>query len=847
MEELDFKEITSILWRKKFIVLAIILIFIIIGAVYSYKIITPDYKASTTLILGRINSSSSDILSQTGKDTNQITQSEIAINSNLVSTYSELIKSKSLTQKVKDNLDIHIEDKEFRKNINVSRISETELIEITVTNRDGKLAADIANEIAKVFSDKIEEIYNISNVYIIDRATETDIPYNINHFKDIVIFIILGIAISLSYVVIYSMIDTTIKSSEDIEKEIGIKNLISIPVRKGNKKENSFNNELITYNDAKSINSEVFKTLRTNVQFSNINNKENKVMLVTSCFSSEGKSYISANLATVFAQAGKKVVLIDADMRRGRQSKIFNLPNELGLSNYLSNLDNNGMEINERINKYINETEIKNLNVITSGNIPPNPSELLTSNKLPELIKELSIFYDLIIFDGAPVLPIADSLILARMANSTILVSLYNKTKKDELLKAKKDIQNVGGRIIGTVLNKVPNSNYEYENKYYYYGKEESTEKRKKYENLKNDKTNLLKEKVKSIFKKIKSKIDEKLKNRLKNKIKLLCAGTNLNILDDDKTVKEYEIELKRLENEKKELAKQEQLKKKKEQEELENERQKAREELVKNKEAEIINQNNERLKEEAKLKEEKQNEIKKIEEAKKQGLEELEKRKQEEKIKKEEIAKKQEENKQKELEEKEKLEEKRKIAEVKKIENQKRREELKENLNKNLEKIKESLNILKLKIKEKKDNFIKIFNEKKAENKIKAEKNKKIKEENRIKQKELKEEKLKAEKEKKARQAEENELIRQKELEEKEKLRLIKEEERKEKNRELENERQIMLEKKLEEKIKKAQAKEEKRKFREEEKQRQKEEERIKEQILEDNLYPKTKYNKDL
>ena len=841
MEELDLKEITSIFWRKKFTILIIILLFAVIGIIYSYRVITPDYKASTTLILGRINSSSSEALSQTGKDTNQITQSEIAINSNLVSTYSELIKSKSLTQKVKDNLNIDIDDKEFRKNINVSRISETELIEITVTNRDGKLAADIANEIAKVFSDKIEEIYNISNVYIIDRAVETNIPYNINHFKDIVIFIILGIAISLSYSIIYSILDTTIKSAEDIEKEIGIKNLISIPVRKENKKEN-YLNELITYNDAKSINSEVFKTLRTNVQFSNINNKENKVMLVTSCFSSEGKSYISANLATVFAQAGKKVILIDADMRRGRQSRIFNLPNELGLSNYLSNLDANGMEINERVNKYINETEIKNLNVITSGNIPPNPSELLTSNKLPELIKELSIFYDLIIFDGAPVLPIADSLILARMANSTILVSLYNKTKKDELLKAKKDIQNVGGRIIGTVLNKVPNSSYEYESKYYY-EKEEKPSKKVEKNKLK---TNIVKNKIETTWKKIKLKIDEKLKSRIKNKIKLLCEGTEkINVLNDnkndDKTVKEYEIELKRLENEKKEFQKQEQLKKKKEQERLENEKQKAREELVKNKEIEIVKKNNEKIKEENKKNEEKQKELNKIEEAKKQALEELERRKEEKESISDNNKKQEIENKQKEIEEKEKLkEEKRKNNEAKKIERQKKFEEIKGKINKNIKKLQNNIKI-------KKDEWIKKFEEKKAENKIKSEKNKQIREEMKAKQKELKAEKEKAEREERARKAEENEIIRQREFEEKEKLRLIKEEERKQRNIELENEKQILLEKKLEEKIKRAQAKEEKRKFREEEKQRQKEEERIKEQILEDNLYPKTKYNKDL
>ncbi len=814
MEEIDLKEITSIIWRKKITISIIILIFAVIGIIYSYKITVPDYKASTKLILGRINSSSSDVLLQNGKDTNQITQSEIAINSKLVSTYSELIKSKSLTQKVKDNLKINIEDKEFRKNINVSRISETELIEITVTNKDGKLAADIANEIAKVFSEKIEEIYNISNVYIIDRAIESDIPYNINHIKDIAIFIVIGIVISFGYIIIYSILDTTIKSAEDIEKEIGIKNLISIPIKKENNKENHLN-ELITYNDSKSINSEVFKTLRTNVQFSNINNKENKVMLVTSCFSSEGKSYISANLATVFAQAGKKVVLVDADMRRGRQAKIFNLPNELGLSNYLSNLDSNGMEINERINKYINETEIKNLNIITSGNIPPNPSELLTSNKLPELIKELSIFFDLIIFDGAPVLPIADSLILTRMANSTILVSLYNKTKKDELLKAKKDIQNVGGRIIGTVLNKVPVSGYEYESKYYY-EKENVFPKKDKLNKKKQKNT---KNKIENTLKKIKEKIDAKMKSRIKSKMQLLCPGTEISNLDDNKTVKEFENEFKKLENEQKEKQKQEQLKKRREQEKKEEEKQKLREELVRKKELEIIEKNKKaNLLNNDKAKEENNIELKVNEDTVKKANE---------------VSKNDEE--------------KEKINEEKRKEKEARKQEIIEKIQKNKEKIKIKLNEFQNNFQEKREKICEKVNEKKKENKIKFEKLKAEREEIKAKQKELKEEKQRAEKEERAIKKEENRILKQKELEEREKIRLIKEEEKKQRLIEFEKERQIVLEKKLEEKVKKAQAKEEKRKFREEEKQRQKEEERIKEQILEDNLYPKTKYNKDL
>lgn len=142
-------------------------------------------------------------------------------------------------------------------------------------------------------------------------------------------------------------------------------------------------------------------------------------------------------------------------MASGNVAQMLNVPNDLGLSNYLSGIDENGAEVNERINKFIKDTEIKNLNVITSGTIPPNPSELLSMPKFKDMVKDLSVFYDILILDSTPVLNETNALILARLANSTIIVSNYRKTKKDDLWHTKRDIQNVGGRIIGIVINKV--------------------------------------------------------------------------------------------------------------------------------------------------------------------------------------------------------------------------------------------------------------------------------------------------------------------------------------------------------------------------------------------------------
>ena len=214
--------------------------------------------------------------------------------------------------------------------------------------------------------------------------------------------------------------------------------------------------EVIAHKDPKSPISEVFRTLRTNIQFMDVN-KKMKVLLVTSTFPGEGKSWIASNLAVTFAQAGKKVVLIDADMRKGRQYAIFGISPKPGLSNFLSQVEVDEVEnISEDIGNYIQETEIENLYVITAGNVPPNPSDLLVSAQMIGLLNELKEACDLIIIDGTPSELVTDSVILSRIADSTLIVTAHKITKKDALERVVKNIQNVGGKIAGVVINKIP-------------------------------------------------------------------------------------------------------------------------------------------------------------------------------------------------------------------------------------------------------------------------------------------------------------------------------------------------------------------------------------------------------
>ena len=226
--------------------------------------------------------------------------------------------------------------------------------------------------------------------------------------------------------------------------------------------------ELIAYKDPKSPVSEVFRTLRTNIQFMSSKGAL-KTLLVTSTLPGEGKSWVASNLAVTFAQAGKNVILIDADMRKGRQYTIFGASPIPGISNYLSGVNGNSdPNTSLELIDYIQETEIKNLYLMPAGNIPPNPSELLVSPKMVELLNNLKEICDLVIIDGTPCELVTDSLIIARLADSTIVVTASKETKKDNLKRVIANIKNVGGNLAGVVLNKIPISAKKYEQSYYY-------------------------------------------------------------------------------------------------------------------------------------------------------------------------------------------------------------------------------------------------------------------------------------------------------------------------------------------------------------------------------------------
>ena len=221
MEELDLKELFEMFWNPKIKIILIVAIFAVIGIIYTMTFVTPEYTATTTLVLAGQESANAS---------NTITTTDLTINSKLVATYSELVTSTNVVRQVISNLGIPMEEGTLKKNISVSAREGTDMIEIDVINTNPTYAMQIANETAKVFMNQVAEIYNINNVHVVDQAEEPKAPSNINHTKDVMIFAFIGVVISVIYVFIANMLDNTIKTREEVERLYKIPVIAEIPL-----------------------------------------------------------------------------------------------------------------------------------------------------------------------------------------------------------------------------------------------------------------------------------------------------------------------------------------------------------------------------------------------------------------------------------------------------------------------------------------------------------------------------------------------------------------------------------------------------------------------------------------
>lgn len=561
MEEINLRDLLSY-FKKRLILFIVVVLFVIsAGTIYSVFILKPEYKSQATVIL------SSD------KSKNTV-QSEINANKNLIDTYTEVVKSHRVLDRVKSEMQIEDTYEQLVKKVTVASLKDTEIISISVVDLNKNHSYSLANKIADTFTDEIGQIYNDKSVNVLDRAVEPQKPYNVDIVKQEAIYAAAGIVLATAVIFLMFYFDRTIKTTEQIEQLFKLpiygkvrkletekqkqqrkkraekaakleakqaaklekeqqkeakkaerlaaklekqekNSLIDVDFEEGSnentgdtqaeqkaevkpvveikavgrkiiaeekaKKEklaaeeeiienetDDFNeeildedSELVLRDNPKSKVSEDFRTIRTSLYFS-LNSKGSNVVLISSSTPNEGKSFIASNLAVAFAKTKKKVLLIDCDMRLGRQHEIFGLSNKEGLSNLLAESKSG------EYRKYLQKTTVKNLSIITRGVVPPNPSELLDSSIMEELLEKVKQKFDYVILDGTPIDGLSDSLILAKKTDRLVLVSAANTTTVEDLQNSKKALESIEVKISGVVLNRtVDERRGDKYNKYY--------------------------------------------------------------------------------------------------------------------------------------------------------------------------------------------------------------------------------------------------------------------------------------------------------------------------------------------------------------------------------------------
>ncbi len=310
--------------------------------------------------------------------------------------------------------------------------------------------------IKKIKEQDISQDIRTVDVWVVEKAEVPKRPFKPNNARDALLGLVIGLFGGIGAAFFVEYLDNTVKSTEDVETKLGVPVLGVVSLLKSG--ENSMDEILLK--EPHSVFAESYKVLRTAILLSSAVTPPRNV-LVTSPSPGEGKTVTSVNLAMTIAQAAHRVLLIDSDLRKPRVHKIFGLDNSKGLSTYLAGASN--------INIICKEA-VPNLSIIPSGPVPPNPSELLSSGRMYDLIGELNEKFDIIIWDAAPLLTVTDSLVLSKILDGTIIVTRAGQTTYESVSRALKSLNDIEAHVLGVVINGLDIRKNEYYYRYYHYG-----------------------------------------------------------------------------------------------------------------------------------------------------------------------------------------------------------------------------------------------------------------------------------------------------------------------------------------------------------------------------------------
>jgi polysaccharide biosynthesis transport protein len=426
----------------------ILIVTVVVAAASAWYVsnqLTPTYQASTTLLVNQTQAPG------------VVLYNDILTSERLTNTYARLVEQRPILSAVRAQLTLPFDEEELRRKLSVAPIRNTQLLRISVEDKDPEAAAKIANVLADVFiADNAQKLGSRpGTVSVSEPAIVADSPVKPNVLLNTVLAGMLGLMLGAAVAAALEYLDDTIKDARDVEVVAGLTTLGTV-ARFSSVTRNGKNWGRV--GDALDRGAaEDYRQIRTNIHFSMLDVKS-KVILVTSTAPVEGKSTTASNLAIVLGRAGHKVILIDADLRRPSIHRLFRTPNTFGLTGLL-------LSQSKDINFALFDTDLGELKVMPSGPLPPNPSEVLMSSQFAGILLAARDKADYVILDSPPVLAVTDARVLAGQADATILVVEPAKERSGAFQRTCQALGQANAKILGVIFNKV-----KARRKGYYYG-----------------------------------------------------------------------------------------------------------------------------------------------------------------------------------------------------------------------------------------------------------------------------------------------------------------------------------------------------------------------------------------
>lgn len=435
--DLDLRDYLRLLRRHWILVVASALVGLLAGGALSV-LSKPTYRADTQLFVAIQNSGSVQELQQG----NIFSQAR-------VQSYVKTVESPVVLQPVIDTLGLPVSADQLAQRVEASTDINTVLIGISVADNSPVQAAAIAQAVASSLIEAVDTLEKPKtggnspvSLSIIKPATAPATPSAPNTNLNLLVGLLAGLAFGVLAAVLRTKLDNRIRGEEDLRQ------VTTSPLLGGIQfDQDAIRKPLLTQTAPQSPRAESFRQIRTNLQFANVSGQARSV-LVTSSLPGEGKSTTATNLAIALAQAGQSVCLIDADLRRPMVNEYLGLERNAGLTTALVGL----ADVDDLLQRWGDE----NLFVLTSGQIPPNPSELLGSTEMQQLVERLELAFDAVVIDAPPLLPVTDAAVLSQHVGGVVIVVGSQKLRYVDLEKSLSALEMVGSNVLGVILNRLP-------------------------------------------------------------------------------------------------------------------------------------------------------------------------------------------------------------------------------------------------------------------------------------------------------------------------------------------------------------------------------------------------------